>query len=73
MTPTSAFLAPAGDVAGLVAALREALEHRDVSAARAARARIVFEERFAIESWLARVDAVYAEVLAGRARSGASA
>jgi glycosyltransferase involved in cell wall biosynthesis len=62
VSPASAFLAPPGDVSALAAVLRMALENPEGASARAAQARIVVEERFGIEPWLARVEAVYAAV-----------
>lgn len=59
----AALLAPNEDTAALAAALDATLGDRDASAARAARASSVLDERFGLDSWLDRHDALYASIV----------
>jgi glycosyltransferase involved in cell wall biosynthesis len=61
----SGWLAPPGDVGALARALRSLLEDPREAQARAREAGRILANRFGVERWLARVDAVYARALAG--------
>jgi glycosyltransferase involved in cell wall biosynthesis len=62
VSPASAWLAPPEDVPALAAALRDALDHPQAAAVRAAEARRVLDARFGVEPWVARIEEVYASV-----------
>lgn len=62
---TSGWLARAGDVDGLAAALRALLGNPTEARERTREARRVLASRFGVDRWLEQVDAVYARVLAG--------
>ena len=61
----SGWLAHAGDVDGLAAALRALLGNPTEARARTREARRILASRFGVDRWLEQVDAVYARVLAG--------
>jgi len=65
---TSGWPIEPGDAAALAAAIREVLEQPGEAATRAANARRVLEERFGIEQWVRRVEAVYARATERRAK-----
>jgi glycosyltransferase involved in cell wall biosynthesis len=62
VSESSAWLVPPGDVAALARALHDALTLPAEAGARASAARRVLDERFGLEPWLGRIDAVYAEI-----------
>ena len=68
LSPREGWLAPAGDVAALAAALEEVRREPAVAAERAARARARLETQFALQPWLDRYEAVYGSAIALRRR-----
>lgn len=60
--PESALLVPPDDAAGLAGAIESVVRAREAAAARAREARTSLDERFAVDPWLDRYEAIYRAV-----------